>query len=330
MRSLKTINRHALSGLAALALIAATSTTSHAQQPERSGSRGQSTPTFTVSFGGGTVLEYVKQLASENANIVISNADVLADLPLSRVDVQGVTVPTALTLLRNREWRLDDGREIRTTFSTAQDDQNAGRPIYTVEASVKPPRDPGGAPANLLNFEFSGGPVQEYIEFISEAGGVNVLVSESAASLPLPPVTLKRVSAHSAIQLLKNQRIDTPNGVWQVDINVVGGGGPEAMLYRVDADGKSRGAAQSAAAYATKTWSVADLLDGELKPDEILTAIQTVLELTEVGEHEATIRFHEATALIMVRGVLEHLAAIDDTLTMMSQTVAYRRNNAEG
>lgn len=187
------------------------------------------------------------------------------------------------------------------------------------------PRDPGTAAANLLTFEFDGGPLQEYLGYIERASGVNILVSKVAADLELPAVSLKRVSPHSAVYLLEGQRFETSQGVYELDLDMIGGRGDEAMLYRIDADSKSRVSVAQPVPTATHSWSIADLLHGGLKPEEILTAIETVIELTPGGDNEPQIRFHEATGLIMVRGTTEHLSAIDDALDEMTRTVAFRQ-----
>ena len=65
-------------------------------------------------------------------------------------------------------------------------------------------------PMPIIDVEFAGGSVQEFVSAIQKAATqsaaktpVNVMVPSEAAEVPLPAVSLKRVSAETALQTLQ-------------------------------------------------------------------------------------------------------------------------------
>lgn len=109
-------------------------------------------PTFNVEFGGGTVGEYLDELASITPiNVVAPNG--VRTLPMPAVRLQGVTGNAAVQLVRNMyNFSMDGG----VSVSVVEDGSTA--PIYVMSLVQRRGEDPDAAPP-AVNEIFSVGDV---------------------------------------------------------------------------------------------------------------------------------------------------------------------------
>jgi hypothetical protein len=61
-------------------------------------------------------------------------------------------------------------------------------------------------------------------------------------------------------------------------------------------------------------WTISELLGEEMKAQDVLTAIQTAVDLTSGQFWVAEIKFHEATGLIIAQGHVQQMHTIDQVI----------------
>ncbi len=175
----------------------------------------------------------------------------------------------------------------------------------------------------ILDLTFEGGTAAEFVRAIRQAAGdINIVVAPEAAEVAMPPVSLSRVTAAAALNLLEGRSAERPGRV----VNLIVRPMPtydteERQTYQVRA--VVSGSRKAAAAHV---WTIAGLLD-EIASESILSAVEMALEV--VGSTtELDVRFHEDTGLLIAAGDESQLSAIDEVLDQLRGAAADRRNNA--
>lgn len=195
----------------------------------------------------------------------------------------------------------------------------------------------GGRSAShvLVDVEFSGGNALGYIEALRAASGeVNIMVDspEAVAGVSMAAVKLASVQLSAALELLDDREGQSPDGrnfmlgvrTRQVDRGVARGlyGNP---LYQVSCNFYGS-ANDDSVADISGVWTVADLLASQMESADMLTAIETALDLFSDGAKPPEMRFHEATGLLIARGEVEHLEVIDNIIDELRTTVMLRED----
>jgi len=162
----------------------------------------------------------------------------------------------------------------------------------------------------LVDIAFEGGTVADYIETINAlAGKTNILISPEAADLPVPAMTLYNVDTNAAVYLLKTIRDIRPDGrVRSIEIDrTPASQHNSSMIYSIQA---SRSFGQPDEPPVTSVLSVAGLLNRGIGTADLLTAIETALQLAGPEGPPTTIKFHEATGLLIARGTPNQIDTI--------------------
>jgi hypothetical protein len=183
-----------------------------------------------------------------------------------------------------------------------------------------------GAPADagmarIIDLRFAGGSAVAYLDAVRKvAPDVNVVVlDEHVAEVPVMPLELKRVRVATAIEILDGlTRIDGERLV-QLDVGFTG---PEPAMriatVRAEVAGPSAPRDQM-----SHVWTLQEVIGAGTGPQDILTAIETALELAELGTG-ARLRFHEETKLLIVRGSREQITIVDDVIDRLREAMHAR------
>lgn len=199
-------------------------------------------------------------------------------------------------------------------------------PAVVAQTAPEPSSEPADEQAvatdsRLADLRFSGGIVGDYVQAVRKAfPDANILMDAEVERLPMPEVELTSVGLKSALQLLEFQSQEDSHESLRVDVHCL----TERYarpVYRILA--KVRGPRSRD---RSQVWTVADLLAAEMKPEDVLSAVETAMGLlAEDGFEPAQIRFHEATGLLVARGLNEQIDAIDEIVARLRETVQLRR-----
>lgn len=196
------------------------------------------------------------------------------------------------------------------------------QPIVYAEDSPERPE--------LIKLSFPGGTVGEYCDALRKAHeGVNVIVMPDAVDVPMPPAKLTATSFHAAIHLLDGQRHQDDSRLIVLHVGDNGGGWGvegEQPVFTITAE-VLRASRQSAAESAV--WTVSDLLAEGIATEDVLTAVETSLEVLADGGVKAQLKFHEATGLIIASGTPAQLRAVEYVIDQLREGVSYKRDSEQ-
>ena len=170
----------------------------------------------------------------------------------------------------------------------------------------------------LISVKFAGGTVTEYVNFlVKEAGTINIVVALEAADVPMPPVTLTKVTVRAAIDLVDGRSASPPGRIIELGVRHMPQYVAEARpTFQINAEVRRTERRRTQAS----VWTIANLLRGDIfDADDVLTAIETALDIIE-STGEPIIRFHKETGLLIARGDLAQLSAIKDVLGQLQQS----------
>lgn len=179
-------------------------------------------------------------------------------------------------------------------------------------------------PIRLIKMNFPGGTAVDYVAAVRKAyGDLNVFLAPEAAQVPMPAVELTNVTASTALQLLHDRRVNVSGSSIQLLYDEVASESGEAeRVFNIQARVSGRNADFTA---RTQVWSVAGILASGMKSDDVLSAIETALQMISKDVPGAQIRFHQSTGLLIVRGSHEQLESIQQVLTMLEVAISERQ-----
>ena len=177
--------------------------------------------------------------------------------------------------------------------------------------------NPANDETGLISVKFAGGSVTDYFEaLVKEAGPINVVVAPEANDVPMPPVTLMKVTVSAAIGLVDGRTLTQPGRIVRLDVRQM----PqyhqdEQPTFQVQAEVRGERVLTSAG-----VWTIASLLRGDVfDSDDVLAAVETALDVLESAS-EPIIRFHKETGLLIARGDGNQLSAIENVLGQLAQS----------
>lgn len=169
-----------------------------------------------------------------------------------------------------------------------------------------------GAPHDpVVTIDFAGGSAIEYLKTIERAAGRSIAVAmPGVENYTVPAVTLTEVSLDGAIQILNAV------GYWE-------DGFPNTLMttrrgdvYIVQPDRtRLRSPPQ------TVVWSLQEYMGSGLASQEILGAVETALS---IFSDPATVKYHEETGLLIMRGPQSQVEAVSSVLSGVASTAASR------
>jgi hypothetical protein len=188
-----------------------------------------------------------------------------------------------------------------------------------VSAQSPPPDQPS---EKVVSVAFGGGTLAEYVATLrGEVGTVNIVLSnDEVGSIRLPAINLESVTLDSAVGLLESEVWPGDKHLW-VHVEKLGAStGPKANpVYRISTHRQG-----GASVPEVRVWSVAGLMTQGVAAEEVLTAVESSVELLAGEVPAAEVRFHDATGLVIARGHDEQLAAIDRVVDGLRRTVHER------
>lgn len=200
----------------------------------------------------------------------------------------------------------------------------------------------------IVDINFRGGTLSEFVEAIQAAAHpepFNVMIPREAADIPMPPVAMRQVSAEAAIRTAafgRQSGTDEMITIVEVSRGITDGAPVFAVNFRRFTSGQ-RGQAPAQTEPPVETtvevFSLSELIRPELirplpddsagvtiKPETILSAIESAVAISGEREAEAaTIRFHEESGMLLVRGTHQQVFAIDRILRLLKGEFERRR-----
>jgi hypothetical protein len=190
----------------------------------------------------------------------------------------------------------------------------------SVEPGTPAPRSAtDGTP--VLNISFPGGSVAQFVDLLRkgavDAGKqANVLLKEGAGQVVLPPMNLSSVALSDALRVLHQYEYTDSSGPSRLELDSTRSGGG-APIFVLSTQSLVKGTTRE---FMVHVWNVSNLLKSEIKAEDILTAVEAALELAAEDGKQASIKFHEATGLIMARGDGGQISTIEQVVSELGQT----------
>jgi len=133
--------------------------------------------------------------------------------------------------------------------------------------------------------------------------------------VPLEPVELRRVTVRTALSLLEGSYESPSDGIIEVVLEVLPSRTPHALhVYKIDAR-RHRG--RTMMTVQSGVWSLAEIVNADMKSGEVLTAIEAALDLYGDGYPPPTLRYHRETGLLLARLHHDQIGTIEDLLRAM-------------
>ena len=165
----------------------------------------------------------------------------------------------------------------------------------------------------INSLDFNGGSVAEYVRSLFIAAGLgghpaNVVISEGADRVDIPPVRLRGVTLGAALTMINQLGVPAR----------VSDAGAAIMVI----EGRPVG-------NRTQVWDLADLIEAAWSAEEILSAIETTLDMQGTAIDSEFIRFHEPTGLLIARLQPDGIMAIEQIIVTLQRSVDQRDAQTE-
>ncbi|MFG0256891.1 MAG: hypothetical protein ACF8GE_03210 [Phycisphaerales bacterium JB043] len=185
-----------------------------------------------------------------------------------------------------------------------------------------------GAPRGLaqpvyFSLDFPGGTLAQYVEAIRDANpDADIFTDERIELFPVAPTRLTNVDLYSSLDLLSGSRIATSEGVLDLSVRAaqIGATGDHIVRLQVEAPVSIPDATE------VNVWSLQNLTSLGVSIDDALSAVEVSLT---VAPHEAVMKFHEQTKLLIVSGNIRTMHLVDATLEALSKDATAARQSNE-
>lgn len=196
-------------------------------------------------------------------------------------------------------------------------------PFFTLSPALG--QQPGGAEGQappgggqLISLEFSGGTVAEYVDAVLKvAKDINIVVMPEARDFDVPPLTLTGVAVGSAMELLHGRTEFRGRKVVELRVHEIEpfqGQGRAIFTVSSSASPPESGPSDEAG-----VWTISELLAGDTKAEDVLTAVQTAVDLIADRYGPAEIRYHEATGLVIARGHDRQISTVEQVIQRLRE-----------
>jgi hypothetical protein len=186
---------------------------------------------------------------------------------------------------------------------------------------------PAAAQPIYFSLDFPGGTLTQYVEAIRKANPEADIITDDMLSLfPVSPTRLTNVDLNASLNLLSGSRIATPQGLFELEVNYapIGQTGDVIVRLQVELLGRDNTTLE------TSVWSLRGLIELGMPTKDALSAIETAISLVP---HEAIMKYHEQTNLLIVSGNEQAIRLVDSTIETLSNSAEHMsrldQNNRE-
>lgn len=205
-------------------------------------------------------------------------------------------------------------------------------PVLGQDGQPETPRDgdyafaqtaTSGKDPHIIQFEFGGGTVKEFISALRKAAGdqpLNIMLDEDVVGLPVPALSLREIDAYTVLRTVQRNmsnpiRLDD-GSLWILTMDrIVGEGAP---VYQIKGGDVSRVLDRSTVRPNPQRTTIVETITelitgtGAMTADEVLSALQAALAMEE-GD-EVKLAYHEGTGLVFARVTDEQARVIGSTI----------------
>jgi len=171
-------------------------------------------------------------------------------------------------------------------------------------------------------FIFEGGSVVEYVELIREKmPQANFVLMPGAESFAMPPMELRNITLGEAAELIS--RISaSPNNFSSINTRRVG----EIYAIQVNINQPSRPQMRPPVPLVV---SIADVVNDDMTAEDVLTSIETSLNVFGDTYPQAKLLYHEATKMLVARGHTQQVEQIQAVISQLRASSAALASRAE-
>ena len=241
-----------------------------------------------------------------------------------------------------------------------------GQDAPPISRPTRPTQDPAPHPdgPQLVTLDFGGGNLASYVDLLREKFDLNAVVAPDTSDFPMPPLSLKKVSVGTAMNLIEAMSRSLSGDAGAVSVNTISdpegnpvfivdlkSQNPPNMMGPVSMQGGMPGSrtvpnrtvrigSQQAAplipqpvrtlqVFSIKllTQPVPGRNDLAMPADNVLTAIDTALGLS-AGDEPAEIKYHPETGLLFVHGTPGQLEAVGTLIRTLNDDQMTLRKTA--
>ncbi len=189
----------------------------------------------------------------------------------------------------------------------------------------------------IIDLDFPGGTIAEYIAAVHEATGtpINIITSPDVAAMRLGPVRLRSASGNIVVEAVLTALVDRDDRS-ELKIQHLSGAGSESygiVVNRFPAMAMPASAfSQDARTDLVGTYSIAALVNAPaddpeakvLPREDVTKAIEAVLKLVAPSK-PPKIFIHPETSLLVVQGSSSHLGLAETVITQLKEDLAATR-----
>jgi hypothetical protein len=184
----------------------------------------------------------------------------------------------------------------------------------------------------IVSIDFDGGSLEDFVEEIRGAGqNINILIPPEAAEVSVPAVALKSVGVEAALEAVA--AITLSDSV-SVGVSTMLGAGVPIYAVRVNFSSNTRRSGfENVDVRVISISSLTQSLPGDPEPARITTSAETILTAIDtgmevVGGERATIKYHEDSGLLFVKGTRTQLNITERIIGNMVSDLEQRRDSA--
>lgn len=224
--------------------------------------------------------------------------------------------------------------------------QESPQRVVTQPAPTAQSRSPFAHTGPLVDVDFAGGTLSQFVEVIQasldkQQPGVNFMLRQGAGEIPIPAVTLRRVSPESALRAAcpaEYSRVSTIAGGGSdiIVVDLIGGnaageldrrpsqaeqrrqlglersGGPTTGMPLPGASRANDASAES----LIQIYSVKDIVSGGTQLGAVMDAVKTALAVQR-EEPQPELLYHEESGVLIVRGTRSQHIVVHELLSTL-------------
>ncbi len=179
---------------------------------------------------------------------------------------------------------------------------------------------------------YQGGTLAEYVDTLREAYAAhnpNILIAADAERIDVPSVILRGAPLRGAVHALSEVAEPGPNS--RVIIETIGNGPDSQLVYAISVTRVNTGTLLDDTSNRMHVFSIRDIVDppdaSGMPVDEVIGVIETAVEL-DGSPNAPEIRYHPASALVIMRGTPAHLEVVEQVLARLSTDLSRHRTIA--